>query len=359
MKILLVTHHWHTHSHHSKSSGYERLTYYLAKLHQVDVLTWGKRNSFKKQDDLLIIFRKTPPTNFLFEKRLILSFQAFKIAKNYDLVHCLYSDPGMILNLKFPTVITEHNLPEIDPTLWTKYKSIIQRPTLKRAKLIIAVSRNLEKIIKTKYNSKTIFIPHGIDIKSFHPIKANQAQKKKFLKNKYHFISFSCGIQGINSKVFQQVAKKFPEVLFVVVGRKETTGEAKNIYHPGKISEKRLKEFYTMADFCFKPLGFATANNAILEAMAMGKVNITNKIPGITDYLNDNCAYLARVNEDFCDLFKRAMENKEERERKGKMARKRAEKYFSWEIIAKKISKLYKKILAESTRKKYVQQPNC
>lgn len=344
MKILLVTHHWHTNSHHSKSTGYERLACYLSNFYQVDVLTWGKRNEVKKENNFSVFFRKAPSTNFLLEKRLALSFQSAKIAKNYDLIHCLYSDPGLILTFKFPVIVTEHDLPEINPSFWMKYKSIIQKPTLKKAKLVIAVSRNLEKIISEKYNKNVVFIPHGVDTKSFHPIKVNQAKMQKLLGSKYCFLSFSCGIQGVDSKVFQQVAAKFPEILFVVVGRKEAIGEAKNIYHPGKISEKRLKEFYAMADFCFKPLKFATANNAILEAMAMGKVNITNKIAGITDYLTNEYAYLADKNEDFDNLIREAITNKRERAIKEKRARERAKEYFSWEVIAKKISDVYKNL---------------
>lgn len=351
MKILLVTHHWHTNTHHSKSSGYERIAYYLSRFHDIHVLTWGGTNSIKRENNFSVIFKRVPSTNFLFEKRLAVSFWAAKLAKNYNLVHCLYSDIGLLPTLNSYVIVTEHSLPEIDPSFWMRYKSIIQRPTLKRAKLVITVSQNLEEIIRNRYNKNVIYIPHGIDTECFQPTKANQDQKRKILNNKYRYISLSCGIQGVDSTVFQQVVKKFPEALFIVVGRKEKIGEARNIYQPGEISEKQLKEFYAISDFCFKPLKFATANNAILEAMAMGKVNITNKIPGVTDYLTDDCAYLANKNEDFYDLFQSVMRNKKERERKGRRVREKALKYFSWEVVAQKIMALYEQVLTNGKEK--------
>jgi len=341
MKILLVTHHWHTNSHHSKSSGYERIAYYLAKNNNIDVLTCGADNYLKKENNINIIFKKGPSSNIFFEKRLMLSYRAIKIAKNYDLIHCLYSDPGFLLSIKYPIITTEHNLPEIDNSLWMKYKSIIQKPTLKKSKLIIAVSDNLKSIIKKKYNKNTIFIPHGVDIHSFKPGHFSIKEKMRITKNKFKYISLSCGIQGVNSDVFQKVTERFPEILFIVVGRKEKNNKVKNIINLQNVSEKDLIFYYQISDFCFKPLKFATANNAVLEAMAMEKVTLTNKIPGITDYLDEKCSYLAKNNEEFYTLIKLMIKNPKDKFQKEKNAREKAINFFSWETISNKILHIY------------------
>lgn len=350
MKILLITHHWSHISHHSKSSGYERLAYYLATGHDVSVLTGGKNNSeVKLKKNLTLITRIIPNSNFFFERRLFLSYQVLKITKKFDIVHALYSDVGLFPTFKFPTIITEHTLKELENTCWMRYKSLLQKIIYPRVKLVITVSNNLKSILEEKYRlkNKVITIPHGIDTKIFYPRRLTKQliTKKKQIIGNYKYLCFSCGIQGVDSQTFINIARLFPQILFIVVGRKENT-HLPNVIQPGKITEEKLIEYYSLADFCFKPLKFATANNAILEAMAMGKATITNKIGGVTDYLDDSCGYLASSDSDFPKLFRRAMSNKNEVEEKGKNARKKAVKNFSWEVIAPKIIKVYQEVLA-------------
>lgn len=345
MKILLISHYWHNNSHHSLSSGYERLAFYLAKDHQVSILTGGKNNcEINLKKNFKLITKKIPNTNFFFEKRLALSFEALKISKDYDIIHALYSDVGLFPAFKFPTIITEHTLKELENTWWMKYKSILQKITYSRVKLIVTVSNNLKTILEEKYGlkNKVITIPHGIDTKIYFPRKLTKKDidKKQRLLGRHKYLCFSCGIQGIDSQTFINIARLFPQILFVVVGRKEITNLF-NVIHPGKISEKKMIEFYSLADFCFKPLKFATANNAILEAMAMGKVTITNKIEGITDYLDDRCGYLAPTVSDFPKIFKRVMSHTNEIKDRGKKAREKAVKEFSWDVVATKILKVY------------------
>lgn len=351
MKILLLTHHWGRKTHHSKSSGYERLAYYLADYgHEIDVLVPGNYDTEKRvKKNLKIITRKVPGTNFLFEERLFLSYKALRLKKKYNIAHALYSDVGLFPTFKFPTVVTEHISKEVnDKSLWLNYKSILQKTVFARCVSVIAVSDNLRNILEKNYKlkNKSFTVPHGIDTTVFHPIPLTQSLKKmknNLLKNQ-KYLCLSCGVLGIDSKVFLDIAKKFPQVLFVVVGRKENT-ELANVIHAKSVTEKELINLYAIADFCFKPLKFATANNALLEAMAMGKVNITNKIPGVTDYLDESCGYLANSYKDFERIFIEAMVKKITNERKGKMARKRAEKEFSWGIIAPRIIDIYNKSL--------------
>lgn len=349
MKILLITHHWSNTTHHSTRSGYERLAYYLALNNEVSVLTGGTENiEVKLNKNLTLITRKVPNTNFLFERRLVLSYYSLILPGNFDIVHALYSDVGLFPPFKFPTIITEHTLKELEKTWWMLYKSILQRIIYAHVKLIITVSDNLKLILEEKYGLKhrVIMIPHGIDTKVFSPrlLTNRLLMKKKQILGKYKYMCFSCGVQGLDSSIFLHIASLFPQILFIVVGRKERT-DLCNVIHPGKISEETLIEYYSLADFCFKPVKFATANNAILEAMAMGKVTITNRIDGISDYLDNSCGYLAKVASDFPKIFERVMSNSYEVKEKGSNARKKAVKEYSWNVITPRIINAYQQVL--------------
>lgn len=354
MKILLISHLWKTNTYVTKSGGYQRIADYLSKNHNVTLLTWGERDKKIQEGPLKIIIKKTPKTDFLLEKRLYLSCHAAKISKNYDIVHALFPVGGLLPTFNAPVVITEHVTKELDKRIWMAYKSIFQRIVYKRAKHVIAVSNNLLKILKEKYKvNNSSFIPHGIDSNIFKPVSKRRALEKtyKFLRNKkWNFISLTCGSYGLKEEAIKNTVNCFPNILFIFVSSGlEKSLRGKNIVNLKGISENELINLYAASDVLFRPLNFSTANNSILEAMAMGKTVITNRIDGVVDYLDDTCAYLASSDSEFPKIFKKAVNNKHEVEKKGQNARLKVEKEFSWEIIAPKIIKIYQQVLKNTT----------
>ena len=91
----------------------------------------------------------------------------------------------------------------------------------------------------------------------------------------------------------------------------------------------------------FRPLQFATANNSILEAMAMAKPTVVHKLPGVIDYIDSSMGYLAENDEDFLSQFRQAMDHPDERLQKGRNGRTRAEQEFAWEHVARKTIAIY------------------
>jgi glycosyltransferase involved in cell wall biosynthesis len=76
----------------------------------------------------------------------------------------------------------------------------------------------------------------------------------------------------------------------------------------------------------------------------MIKPIITHAIPGVTDYLDDATAFLARENKDLMSQFQYAVEHPDEREEKGRCARRRAEEEFAWEHVAQRTMKVYERV---------------
>lgn len=352
MKVLLITHLWKTNSYVTPSGGYHRLANYLSKyINDVTVLTWGEKDNFLTEGNLKILIKKTPKTDLFLERRLFLSYHAAKIATNYDIVHALNPVGGLFPSFVAPVLVTEHVTKELDQRWWMLYKSLFQKIVYKKARYVIGVSNNLVKILKEKYHvNNCSYIPHGIDTTIFKPV-LNKARINSIKINlcgnkKYDLISLTCGSYGLKKEVIKYTVNCFPNILFLFIGSGlEKALKGKNVIHLNKISENKLINLYAASDVLFRPLNFSTANNSILEAMAMGKATITNKIDGVTDYLDDSCGYLASSDSDFPKLFKRAMDNKHEVEEKGRNARLKAEREFSWEVIAPKIIKIYQQVL--------------
>jgi glycosyltransferase involved in cell wall biosynthesis len=348
MKVLLVTHHWPPYTHHSIYSGYERIAYYLNELCDVTVLTW-KCGKLDYTDTLDVKRVNTSRTDFFLERRLLLSAAALHYCKHYDIVHALYPEPGLFPSFKHNTVASVHLISDIKKKdIWWKYDTLIQRQVYKRAKSSITVSSNLKDILENKYHIKNaVYIPHGVDTKHFSPEPLVTREKERLLDGKFDFLCLTSGLMGTRSENIFEIAKQLPEVLFIGIGfGKSHTALPLNVKLLSHISEDELKGLYNCADLFIKPVQFATANNSILEAMSMGKAIVTNAIPGVLDYLDDDCAYLVQQGHGFLEVIDHALKNEEDRKLKGLRAREKAEKEFDWPVVADKVFEVYKSVLS-------------
>lgn len=339
MKVALLTHHWAPYTHHSKFSGYERIAYYIKEYCDIDILTW-KFAGVNYSDSLNVHRVFTPPSDIFLERRLLISLNALIRGKNYDIIHSLYPIPGLFPSFKYPLIVTIHTIYDINKNLWLWYYSKLQEVVIKKAKYVITVSSSLKDILERKYEKKDIiFIPHGIDTQYFKPIN-KEREKEDILNDQFSYISLTTGIYGTDFLFIEKLAKDFPDVMFIVVG-KSYKSDFSNIKYTMNISDEQLKTLYAISDIFLKPLKFATANNSILEAMAMGKPIVTDAISGVLDYLDEKCAYLIPKRKDFPKIIRCALENESERKLKGKKARKKSKREFSWDNIAKKTVDIY------------------
>lgn len=345
MKALLLTHHWPPYTHHSKYSGYERIVHYLEDLHEIDVLTWKSIN-FNYNDPPNVYRAFTPPTDFLLERRLLLSLNALSRSKNYDLIHALYSVPGLFPSFRYVTIATIHLVHDLDrENIWLRYKTLIQRVLFRNVKCLITVSSNLKNILENTYHlENVIYIPHGIDTKFFTPAPNIPPIKKRILAEGFDFVSLTTGVNGTDKEFIFQIAEKYPSVLFCILG-KRISPHPLNVRFFSGLSDECLKSLYDCADIFIKPLNFASANNSLLEAMSMCKPIITDAISGVTDYLDDNTAFLVREREDFVQTIEEVLDNRNARDFKAINARKRAKNEFDWKVIAKKTSEVYEMVV--------------
>jgi glycosyltransferase involved in cell wall biosynthesis len=162
------------------------------------------------------------------------------------------------------------------------------------------------------------------------------------------------GAHGSDIQFLMQLAKRYQDILFLIINgarphrlsneRQDIPSDYPNIKWMRDVSEKDMISIYDASYIFFRPLKFATANNSILEAMAMSKPIIAHAIPGVTDYLDDATAFLARENKDLMSQFQYAVEHPDEREQKGRCARRRAEEEFAWEHVAQRTMKVYERV---------------
>ncbi len=337
MKILYLTHHWYNNSHHSKYSGFQRLAIFAAKRHEVTVITWGKTNKEYLDDNNVYTIELKPFINNPFFLRFMISFKGRQIGNKFDVIHSLYSDCAFFLK-KNTFIMTIHVLPNIVKYnslkgklfIWLKYL-LLQKKAIKNSKYISCVSTNLKEKIKYSEQKKTIFIPHGIDTEYWSIDKKDISSKKKNMV-------LCVGSHGVNVDQLNVIINSNPSYHFHMIGMKNFNFKQSNCRIYDRVSDNDLKSLYSEADILVRTVHFATANNSILEAMAMGCVVVTNNIPGIQDYLSKStCIFV----EDLADY--RLVKTTNELDIIRNNAFTKIEENFSWEVVLKNYEQIYEK----------------
>jgi glycosyltransferase involved in cell wall biosynthesis len=124
-------------------------------------------------------------------------------------------------------------------------------------------------------------LQHGIDADYFQPDPSR--------KEPGGFICLSVGNWLRDYDTVLSVAegmREYPDIEFHIVSSKvNPPSEPGNIHVHQNISDEDLLHLYQKADVFFMPMLDATANNAIVEALACGVPIVTTQLPGIEYYL--------------------------------------------------------------------------
>lgn len=131
-----------------------------------------------------------------------------------------------------------------------------------------------------EFGIHAVFLPHGFSVPQF------TYRKPKYLFEKKANIFFS-GSNYRDEETFfyivEQMRSLRPDIMFHAVGQcsdwKKRMSSMENITVYPFLSD----DYYSLlskCDYNFLPLTFATANNALLEAQALGITSILPKISG-------------------------------------------------------------------------------
>lgn len=345
MKILYVTHHWTTNSHHSQYSGYQRIVPFMARKHDVTVLTWGEENKAFQEKNYKVLIQKTP--NDPFRRRLSLSKYAKEIAGRYDVIHALYTDCGYHLPASKNFIATLHVSPSV-----AKYKGFVEKVFLnlkarfleqkvfKNAHKIICISKNLLPEIQQQHPEKALFMPHGIDTEFWNDSIKNKELRQQLLGKKFKAIALCVGSHGIQKEVLENCIYALKDVLFVMVGVDLGKFYDNLLFQKG-ISDEALRDLYQVADVFFRPMDFATANNSLLEAMAVGNKIVVSDIEGVTDYIGEEECFFVKNDSDFPATLEEVLNNPLAAEKAIK-AKVLAQQQYAWTVIAERLESLYK-----------------
>lgn len=229
----------------------------------------------------------------------------------------------------------------------------------KCADKVIAVSKATAEEAVRFYRlpkDRVVTIHNGIDLPSFTDLRVEEENKEHTMLSVGR-LSWRKGYKYLIDAM-PNVLSEYPNVKLLLIsdGDQRTPlqqhvrklGIENSVLFLGKVSAERLYSLYHEADVYVQPSLYEPFGIAILEAMSMRKPVVATRVGGIPEIIANevegllvepgNSLQLARA-------IKRVFLDSSLRRTLGNNARRRVEKEFTWEAIAKKTLKLYTNLL--------------
>ncbi len=268
-----------------------------------------------------------------------------------------------------PLVTTIHSLEPLRP--WKEEQlgngyyisSWMEKMGVENSDRVIAVSKEMKTDILKHYNvreDKIVEIYNGIDLKEYQEVNSSKALKKYNIKNEYILfvgrISRQKGILHLLNAI-----EYLPEDIDVVLcaGKADTEkllGEVtekvkthKNIIWINKmIDREEIIELYSQASVFVCPSIYEPFGIINLEAMACKTPVVASSVGGIKEVVVDGeTGFLVTpgAEKEMAEAIKKLLTDENMRNEFGKAGRKRVERYFSWDSIARQTKKLYESLI--------------
>ena len=259
--------------------------------------------------------------------------------------HVLYGDTDFWLLGRVPRARRKNKLiatfHEPDSALdWLKIDKIVSN-----LDAVILVSESQRVYFEKLLPPDRIFVaPHGIDSSFFKPAEEFSNELVGITVGSHH------RDPGSLSRALDRIYKEFPTFRLKAVGAQLEGGENPALkderveYYSG-ISDEELRTMYQTAGVGIFSLNQATANNAILEAMACGIPVVATDIGGVREMVGD-AGVLTRYwdSDSLADGVLQVLRDRALAARLGRAARERVLQ-FRYDLVAEHMRQIYARVL--------------
>lgn len=185
---------------------------------------------------------------------------------------------------------------------WDRQGSLLfrlKRHNLRYVDHFVVLSSQHKQRLEVQFPGKVSFIPHGVHLDPAAPPAAPATPPRVCVAGD-NFRDYA-----MLRAIIERFATRFPQIRFDLVGMQyaklgDAAGATNVTCHP-RLSAAEYGRVIREAAFMLLPLQFATANNALLEALTLGVPVLCNRIDGVTDYLPDG-DYLFDDIDQLCEL---------------------------------------------------------
>jgi glycosyltransferase involved in cell wall biosynthesis len=312
------------HAGHARASGYRQLTSHLP--HAEVIETRLRQPRYPATRLLHGAFSRLTFSHWYYSSGARVELGAWKrLLTGYcGIVHVLSADTDLgFLDLSFRRrcrlVATFHACDDTLPRIF-RWPSRIRR--LDAAVIVSETQRSF--LDRTGLPANKIYrVLHGVDTTRFSPGVIPKSER---------MIVISVGSYRRNFTLLRRVCEAMqsePDVEFWVISSETVPSMLEglaNVRLLSSVSDEELIDAYRRAGCFLLTVENATANNALLESMACGLPIVAERVGGVPEYVNCNCAFLTAPGEadEIVLALRRLRDHPETRLRMGHNARQRA-----------------------------------
>ncbi|MEM3030618.1 MAG: glycosyltransferase family 4 protein [Candidatus Micrarchaeia archaeon] len=329
----------------------------------------------KRVNPTLYISKFPFPLSFLPPPFSIMPFQCIDVLRqDADVFHIhnrFWYPPSVLLAIKLrrkPLLLTLHNARPEGIDLPTDFFGLLfdlayGRRIMELADKIICVSEYTKRVtVPPRLWRKCVVINNGVDTSRFSPhVKGGRVRRKLGISPDAPLIL--CNARLVRQKglsylidAFALLKRDFQNAKLVLIGKgplkEELLAQAarlgvdKDFVITTGIPENELPEWYAAADFFVLPSVWEPCAVVLLEALASGKPVVATRVGGNPEIVSKECGLLvqARDANALYAAMARLLAAPALRRKFAKAAQRRAERLFSWDIVAEKMHKVYQSL---------------
>lgn len=364
--------------------GNAHYTYHLSKKlvergHEVTVFVWGSyKKTFHETIDNISIYRVRFLPFYPFHNHfnaIFLKYHLKSIISDQDILH-LHNVNIPFVSCDIPTVVTVHgtvqghvnnrqilDMESLVVNSFSKLYISTDKKLIKSADEIISVSKACSNELKKYYGimeSKVIY--NGVDTEFFKPKDKYEEITEPYIL----YVGRLSPEKGLFDLIdsMEIVAQQCPKIKLIIIGKGPLERAIKNkilkmnlsksILFLGRHNHQEILKYYQNALIYILPSYFEGLATTLLEALACGVPIITTNIPANSEAVIDgvNGFLVPPQNpQKLAESILKLLNDSDLREKMGKNSRDRSLKYFEWDVICKKIEKVYETLLLRSNFK--------
>ena len=319
------------------------------------------------------------PEPYAFGQR-VAKFLADK-ADQYDIIHdnqCLSWGTLTLQNAGLPLLTTIHH-----PITWDRDIALSHAPNWQQRLLIrrwhnflkmqSKVARRLRHIVTVSHRSKQdiadafgiepakIHVIHnGIDTETFRP-------EPSIARNPWQLITTASADQPLKGTqhlipAFAGLARKFPKVRLVFVGRPKPGGDTEKLIERFELGDRirfvhgigadEFRHLYASSAIAIVPSEYEGFGLPAGEAMACAVPLVSTDGGALPEVVGESASVVPAGDPEALEeaIGRLLQTSSEDRERQGQAGRQRILTHFEWQRAAREMTGLYQKVIAANTR---------
>jgi len=348
MSVIVLEKRW---EHHTTGGGYDQLGRFLGahRVQRPHLSSLPAKIAGKAWEHLYSDKISTNLMDYRFSDR-IAEEKAFWLAQTTRarIVHVLYGDEQLNILLRRASLLPGHLIATFHLPAERTHERFEHNQKAELSRLsgaVVVASREVEPFATWLGPGKVMYVPHGIDTTAFPMGSGNDGPAMKLVFVGEHMRDFEI-VHRVADRCAHERVNATIDAIVPTQSASFFCG-CDNVRLHSNISDEALIRFYQGADAMFLPVTSATANNAILEALACGTPVISTDVGGIPDYVNEDCGWLLPLgdSEAAFQCVRRLAEDRTLARAKRTPARAQAERY-SWQQVAAQITAGYRRLLS-------------